>query len=109
VFEFGSLRDVVVRWYGGRLFNDRLRRSADERTPVLRTWNLAGNYEESGGKSKAVHDGNRHSKLIDISIIVRQGDRPVLAVSPLCDFRLSHLARRRTYGTEHQPGDSDTA
>jgi len=83
--------------------------SADERTPVLRTWNLAGNYEESGGKSKAVHDGNRHSKLIDISIIVRQGDRPVLAVSPLCDFRLSHLARRRTYGTEHQPGDSDTA
>ena len=70
---------------------------------VLRTWNLAGNYEESGGKSKAIHDGNRHPELIDTSIIVRQGDRPILAVLPLCNFRLSHLpnagtlARRNNY------------
>src|SRR6476620_570005 len=85
---------VFVCWNLGGFRNDCFRLAAYESAVLLRTWNISGDDEERGWESKAIHDGNSNTELIDCAIIVGKRHCSALAILPRGDFRSSDLAER---------------
>src|SRR5215469_10947125 len=87
---------VLIGRNRGCFLDDCFRRAAHESAVEPRATNVPGNDEESGRKTKAIHDRHGYAELINRSIVVGERDSAALAILPLCNFRLIGLADPET-------------
>src|SRR5215469_1381911 len=97
---------VLIGRNSGCFLDDCFRRAAYESAVVARATNVPGNDEESGWKTKPIHDRHGYAELINRSIVVGERDSAALAILPLCNFRLIGLADPKRWRSKYQRGDS---